>query len=182
MSSHLKEAAIGTSKDALRGSTPGHIEKERSDGMPHVDLPLAGTRTGWPMRLTYLAADLTAIAIAFTVAYLTGQLLWKRGFPAPGETEVKSFGMLGIGLLTASVMHGSYAAIPPRPVRQFRAWFWSAVALCGTEIGILWLFDQGELALYTTLSLATAIAMLLASFLAPCAGTGLAQPDGGVRA
>jgi Undecaprenyl-phosphate galactose phosphotransferase WbaP len=89
------------------------------------------------------------------------------GLPLGGLSmlDFKLSVLLGIGLIVVAMAEKTYAAIPPRPVRQFRGWVLGAAGVCMTTVGSAWLLEIGSLPRYTALVAATVLAILLASFL-----------------
>jgi Undecaprenyl-phosphate galactose phosphotransferase WbaP len=126
---------------------------------------LAGTRSGLPMRLTYLTGDLVALVLAIAIARVVAGLATGAMLSTWDALHVKLFSLWAAGLLTIATLERTYAAIPPRPVRHFRGWVLGAAAVCGIEIGTLWLLGIATVFDYATLALATSVAAVLASFM-----------------
>jgi len=141
-----------------------------------------GTRSGWAMRAVYLLSDLAAFACSLALARLAVDLIRGAAITQISLTDLKLFLLWTIGLVTVATVQQTYAAIPPRPVRKFRGWVLGAFAVCVAVVGSTWLLGLGSLSLYATLFLATASAVLLASFCrAVCRMTFGAKPWWGTR-
>ncbi len=123
-----------------------------------------GTRSGWPMRATYLLSDTVAIGISVVLISMGSNLARGISWNTLIATDIKLFGLLAAGLLTVAALLRTYAAIPPRPVRQFRGWVMGSVAVCSAEIAALMLLDAGWLGHGMALALTTALAIPSASF------------------
>jgi Undecaprenyl-phosphate galactose phosphotransferase WbaP len=116
------------------------------------------------MRAIYLLSDLAAFAGSLALARLTVSLATGASLWPVALTDLKLYLLWTIGLVTVAAAQQTYAAIPPRPVRKFRGWVLGALAVCLAVVGSAWLLGLGSLSLYATLILATASAVLLASF------------------
>src|SRR5207248_352864 len=110
-----------------------------------------GTRTGWAMRTTYFVCDLGAIALAAAVAKLCVAIVGRQSLAAFALIDAKLLGLLGCGLLLAAALHKTYAAIPPRPVRQFRGWVLGAATVCVSLVSGAALLGVGSLSQYAAL-------------------------------
>src|SRR5437763_1587997 len=89
-----------------------------------------GTCSGWAMRGVYFVSDLAAIGSACLLAEFAMAACWHDAPPAFGVLSGKLYALLVAGLLLASAIQKTYAAIPPRPVRQFRGWVLSVATVC----------------------------------------------------
>ena len=164
MITHRTDANLGTPMETLEHAviTPPPVALKRFDGR---SAPTGGgTRTGWPMRLTYLISDLVSIFVALAVANLASNFIRGADWRSLSLFELKLYGIFTVGLLVVAKLQRTYAAIPPRPVRQFRGWVRGAAAVCGVQIASLWLLGLGTWAHYLPLLLAFAIGVVLASF------------------
>jgi Undecaprenyl-phosphate galactose phosphotransferase WbaP len=123
-----------------------------------------GTRTGWPMRATYLAGDVVAIALGIGLAEISVGLLLGAALRSLTLADFKLHGLLAAGLLAVAWMAKTYAAIPPRPVRQFRGWVLGSAATCVAVVAAAWLFEVGSLSRYAVICVATLFTIVLASF------------------
>lgn len=123
-----------------------------------------GTRNGWPMRLLYFVSDLGAFAFSLLTAKLVVSLVAGGMSSNLMAQERKLFVLWLIGLVAVAAGQQTYAAIPPRPVRKFRGWVIGAITVCATIVGAAWLLEVGSWSAAVTLGLATAGAILLASF------------------
>ena len=144
---------------ALKPSTPG-VERARAR-LPRAAM---GTRSGWPMRLTYLFSDLASILVALIIAH--GITNFVRGVPLGFVTilQLKLYGIFTAGLLAAAMLQRTYAVIPQRPVRQFRGWVLGAMGVCGVQIATLSLLEVGTWVNHAPIVLATAIAVVAVAF------------------
>jgi Undecaprenyl-phosphate galactose phosphotransferase WbaP len=143
------------------GSTPLSAAESRPD---FSALERRGTRSGWAMRAIYLVSDLTAFVAAVALAAWGMNAVFQWGIAWAGARELRIAALLVGGLLVVSAAQGTYAAIPPRPVRKFRGWVLAAVGVCAAVIAATWLLDSGLLARDLALVLGTTLAVLLASF------------------
>jgi Undecaprenyl-phosphate galactose phosphotransferase WbaP len=133
---------------------------------PDKPLPAsaAGTRTGWAMRGVYLASDAAAFVLSLAFASIAVNAVTASAAAAIAPVDVKLFALWLIGLLAVAYAQQTYAAIPPRPVRKFRGWVLGAMTVCAAIVGGAWLLGDGSLFSYITLAIASALAVLLASF------------------
>lgn len=150
--------------------TPAAIEKQpliaKALPAPPGRLPirLPGTRSGWAMRLVYLASDLVAFAASLLVAHgLVAALLGEKWLLVPAY-ESRLYLLWLIGLIGAAAAQETYAAIPPRPVRKFRGWVLGVVMVCAALVGGGLLLGVGSLQTFAVLAAASALAVLAASF------------------
>jgi len=141
---------------------PPVVEAERAE-LRSASTAL-GTRTGWPMRLTYFLSDLASILVALTIANAVSNFVREVPLGTLSALELKLYGLFTVGLLAAAKFQRTYAAIPQRPVRQFRGWVRGALAVCGVLVAAAWLLDVGTWTHYAPLILATAVGVVLASF------------------
>jgi Undecaprenyl-phosphate galactose phosphotransferase WbaP len=124
---------------------------------------IAGTRSGWAMRLAYFCSDCLAIVAA------VGLVEFARGLLAPPSAAAANIAwkldlLLALGLLSVAYIARTYAAIPPRPVRQFRAWVFGGAMCCASLVGSAWLLGIGSWQHAATLTFAALFAILGASF------------------
>jgi Undecaprenyl-phosphate galactose phosphotransferase WbaP len=123
-----------------------------------------GTRSGWAMRAVYFMSDVAAFAVSLALAKSLTSLTGGRAVSAFAEIELKLYALWVIGLIAVAALQQTYAAIPPRPVRKFRGWVLGAATVCAAIVGSAWFLGVGSAAAYFTVALATAVAVLLASF------------------
>jgi Undecaprenyl-phosphate galactose phosphotransferase WbaP len=164
VSSEVKDTVL---EQQTRGSTHGVLGSS-SNAVENIEPPsatrLPGTRGGWPMRLTYLAGDAIAIVAAIVVAAIGSNFVRGVAWNALPVVEFKLFAILALGLIAVAALVRTYAAIPPRPVRQFRGWVLGSSAVCGSEIAIVCLLGVAPPSTYFMLAMATGWAVVLASF------------------
>ncbi len=125
---------------------------------------LAGTRSGWAMRVTYLVSDLIAIGVGLgfsTLAVASTLGVWPL---LTSAVALKLQMMLAASLVFVAANVRTYSAVPPRPVRQFRGWVLGSFTVCAALIIGSWLLGAGSLAAYSALALGTTVSILLASF------------------
>src|SRR5262245_10319587 len=144
-----------------RTPVPSRVTARR---MPEAEVSLAGTRSGWAMRTVYLLSDLAAFAISLLLAKLAVDIVSGVRLGSIQLIELKLFALWMIGLVAVAVAQQAYAAIPPRPVRKFRGWVLGALMVCMAVIGGAWLLEVETVASFFTISIASGLAVLLASF------------------
>jgi Undecaprenyl-phosphate galactose phosphotransferase WbaP len=149
---------------ALEGTAARHEPMAARRAEPHLSSVVEGTRSGWLMRCVYLFSDLVSIAVAIGAASLTANLVRGGAWHGWGALEWKANSVLAAGLLFVALLQRTYAALPPRPVRQFQGWVRGAAAICAAEAAVLALFGLSTWALAGTLLSATVLAVLIASF------------------
>ena len=116
------------------------------------------------MRATYFVSDLAGILAAVAIATLGSNLLTGVGWSAMNVVQLKLSGFFIVGLLAVAMIERTYAAVPPRPVRQFRGWVLGAAAVCGVEVAVVWLLGLETSAFLATLVVATVLGVVFASF------------------
>jgi Undecaprenyl-phosphate galactose phosphotransferase WbaP len=116
------------------------------------------------MRVAYLLGDMAAIVAAGGIVSVAVDLVSGAALGWPSLLEAKMFGVLSLALLGVAVFRGTYAAIPPRPVRLFPVWVRGAVAVSASHIAALGLFHIGTMTHYVALALITCTAIIFASF------------------
>jgi Undecaprenyl-phosphate galactose phosphotransferase WbaP len=129
-----------------------------------VKITSTGTRTGWPMRAVYVASDVASVGVAFLLTEVVTELALRAPLGSIGILDLKLYGLLAVGLIAVAMIERTYAAIPPRPVRQFRGWVLGAASVCGSLIAAAWVLGFGSVARTVALCLATILAILTASF------------------
>jgi len=142
--------------------------RDARDALPHrngcATGKRIGTRSGLAMRAAYLSSDVAAIGLGFVATELSVGLLFPISLEGWSLLAGKLYGLLAIGFIVVAMVGRSYAAIPPRPARQFRGWVVGAGGICGAVIATAWLLGVGSIVRYATLVVATLLAILLASF------------------
>jgi Undecaprenyl-phosphate galactose phosphotransferase WbaP len=127
-------------------------------------VPRRGTRNGWAMRLVYFLSDLATIGLGLSCGALALALI-RSGVPAlPTEIEWKLYAILTVGLLFVAATVNTYAAVPPRPVRQFRGWVTGSILVCLALIAAAQLLGIGSALIYLSLGIGTIVSILAASF------------------
>lgn len=139
--------------------------EQKADRSAAIEMNRCGTRSGWAMRLVYLGSDLLAIGSALTMSQICIELLRGAALSFPSVIGWKLHLLLAAGLIFVAAMTRTYAAIPPRPARQFRGWVKGAVTVCTVIIAAAWLLEIGSAPIYFSLAVGTSLAVLLASFL-----------------
>jgi Undecaprenyl-phosphate galactose phosphotransferase WbaP len=116
------------------------------------------------MRLVYLASDLAAFGASLSLAEIAVDLWTGRVLTLRSLDDWKIYFLWTVGLVAAAAAQQTYAPIPPRPVRKFRGWVVGASLVCIAIISIALILGAGSPVRKLTLTLATALAILLASF------------------
>src|SRR5205814_675002 len=98
-----------------------------------------GTRSGWAMRLVYLTSDLIAIGLALAFSEICVALVQGAWPTFPTVLGFNLYVLLAVGLVFVASTLGTYSAIPPRPVRQFRVWVLGSGIACASLVTTSWL-------------------------------------------
>lgn len=126
---------------------------------------IAGSRNGWPMRAVYFSSDLLAFATSFVVAKGVFTSLGGAALLDGSTQDLRLSALWVLGLVSVAAVQQTYATIPPRPVRKFRGWVLGAAAVWVALVTGAAVMGVGTFLGYSTLLLATGLAVLLASFL-----------------
>ena len=157
---------------------------ERVESRPST--VVAGTRTGWPMRGTYLLVTFATIATSVAISAVGSNLVEGLAWDALAVMQAKSLGLLAVGLLAVAAFQRTYAAIPARPVRQFRGCVLGSGAVCCVEILFLLLFlsdafASHAIANYATLIVATTLSVTMTAFNRAMCRMAFGSRGGGAR-
>ena len=125
----------------------------------------SGTTTGLPTRLCYFACDVVAVLVGLISAKLA--LAWLAGSMWTPFTilEMKLLGLFAVGKISVSALQGSYNAISPRPVRQFRGTTIGTALIVLKLLAVIWFFDLGFSLVAPLLVLTASVAYFTTCFL-----------------
>ena len=156
-----------TNADAAQHGTPIPPEDAvtpRSSGKESTSISL-GTTTGLPTRMCYLACDVLAVMIGIFTAKLAFAWMATSWWQPFTSLELKLFGLFAAGKISVSALQGSYKAISPRPVRQFRGTTIGTALIVLKLLVVIWFFNLGFAQVAPLLVAAASVAYITTCFL-----------------